>query len=457
MKFSKITGLLLVTLTALGCGSSSMEDPTGKGNIRGINAAVSSPALVFLIGERLLEITEFKGASAATPFDDTQFILNYDYQFAGDTDRTRLATITFNVLPDNDYLYIFTGSIHAPGSILWERPIRAWDNTETVMQIRFGHLSPQLGEVDLYFTAPGTLPVLGNARATLTNGNRSDAVELAAGEYDFFVTGKDDPTDIRFASATTSYPAAIDYLMTLFDTDPSITSPISVRVITENGASIELANTLAPPTLRIIHAAFNTGPVDVYRDNDFSAPLIANVANGDVSATIETSGDVATYSFTPAGNTTVILAEEDFVVPIGLRTSSLLIGPPLALRTMQVRDNVRSVDDTVRLRVLQTANSQQFVDIYVIAFGADLEEALPLFPNIFFQGNSGYVSLPENTYEMYATMPGVKDVLAGPFAFNVDAGDVVHFLMADTVDPNVIQIVKYEHFKAPAPVVGPTP
>ena len=456
MKISKTLFLLLVTLTALGCVESSQQDPTGKGNIRGLNAAVAAPQIAFQIGERLLEFPGYKQATTAAPFDDTEFILNFDYQFSGDPEPTRLTSVTFRLVKDNDYLFIFTGSLAAPDSILWERPLRAWDGTETVMQVRFGHLSPQLGEVDVYFTTPGTVPVLGEARATLTNGNRSDAVELAAGDYEFFITSRDNPADILFASPAVSYQAATDFLLAIFDPDPSITSPISVRIVTENGGSTELPNNLAPPTLRVIHTAFGTEAFDLYRDNDFSAPLIANVANGEVSAAVETAFDPSTYTFTPVGNIAAVLHEENFGLADGLRTSRFLLGAAGSLETLLVIDDFRSVDDSAKLRLIQAANDQQFVDIYIVEHGVDIADSLPLFPNIFFLGNTGYVPFPDNTYEMYATLPGVKDVVAGPLAFSVVEGDVVHFMLVDTVDPNVLELVKYEHVSATPAVPGPS-
>lgn len=457
MKNSQTVILLLVILTVLGCVETSGKEPTGKGNIRGLNASVSAPSIAFQIGERLLELTEYKQASAAVAFDDLEYILNFDYLFAADTGPTRLVTTTFQLVKDTDYLFIFTGSINAPGSIAWERPLRAWDGTETVMLVRFGHLSPQLGEVDVYLTNPGEVPVLGEARATLTNGNRSDAVELPAGNYTFFVTGKDDPANILFASSAVNYQSSEDFLLAIFDADPSIVSPVSVRVITDNGVSGELTNTLTPPTLRVIHTALGTAAIDLYRDNDFSAPLIANVANRQVSVTVTSVSDISTYTFTPAGSIAAVLHEEDFGVGDGLHTSRFLLGPAGALETLPVIDNFRSVDDAVKLRLIQTSNNQQFVDIYIVEHGVGIADFPPRFPNMFFKGNSGYITLRDNTYEMYATLPGVKDVVAGPLAFSVVAGDVLHFMLVDTVDPNVLQLIKYEHFSATSSVPGPVP
>ena len=62
-----------------------------------------------------------------------------------------------------------------------------------------------------------------------------------------------------------------------------------------------------------------------------------------------------------------------------------------------------------------------------------------------FQGNTGYMNLNPNTYDIYATLPLAKTVVAGPFTVIGDFGDIVHLALIDTADPNVLQFVEYDH------------
>ena len=162
--------LLLIALTGLGCAESTRPVANGNGNIRALNAAVTTPDIAFLLEERVIGLSRFKESTAIRQFDGLPYTANFDYQFFGDLTATRLASVPFELVNDTEYLFIFTGSLSAPGTLTWENPRRAWDGTESVIEIRFGHLSPQLGEVDMYFAAPGTVPVLGEARATLAYG-----------------------------------------------------------------------------------------------------------------------------------------------------------------------------------------------------------------------------------------------------------------------------------------------
>ena len=437
--------LLLVALTVLGCAESTRPVANGNGNIRALNAAVTTPDIAFLLEERVIGLSRFKESTAIRQFDGLPYTANFDYQFFGDLTATRLASVPFELVNDTEYLFIFTGSLSAPGTLTWENPRRAWDGTESVIEIRFGHLSPQLGEVDMYFAAPGTVPVLGEARATLTYGNHSQIFELPQGDYAYTITSKDDPTDILFSSVTVTYVAQFGYLVAAFDPDPSITAPISARVLTRAGASAELADVNSPPTLRTFHGSITTGPFDLYRDEDFSTPWIANVDFTETSARVETPPDQAIYTFTDAGNVGSILLEDDFALFNGRLTTRFLLGTAPILTTLLTIDNIRPIEDSTKVRFIQTATNQLVVDIYLVAEGVDINDVPPRFFTVAFLGDTGYINVVENNYEVYVTGPASKDVLAGPFPFTATNGDVVHFAITDQVDPNLLDIINYDH------------
>ena len=265
MNRSLLTLLLLILAGLVGCAESERPQATGKGTIRALNASPTAPNIGFLLEERVVGLAAFKNVTIVSLFDDLDYNVNFDYQLTGELQVTRLATVPFKLVADMDHLFIYTGTLAAPATILWQRPLRFWDGNETVMEIEFGHLSPQLGNVDVYFADPGTLPVAGESAATLSNGNHSAAFELAAGEYDLILTNSGDPADILFSSITFNYLPAISYLATIFDGDPSLTSPISVALFLESGASVELLNTDIQPMLRTFHAASGTEAFDLYR------------------------------------------------------------------------------------------------------------------------------------------------------------------------------------------------
>ena len=445
MKIFRNLLLVIGVLGLLGCIESSLPVATGKGNIRALNSAVTAPDIAFLLEQRVIGLAHYKDSTLVQQFDDLDYVANFRYQFTGDPDPTTLASAPFNLVKNNDYLFVFTGSLTNPGILTWENPIREFDAADTMMEVWFGQLSPDLGEVDVYFSLSGTLPVLGEARSTLSYTDRSPILELPGGEYELFVTSKDNPTDILFRSTGINYAARITYLISTFDGDPSITSPVSARVITNNSTSVELANVDAPPTLRMFHAAITTGPFDVYRDADFATPWIANTIYPTTSAQVDTPPEEAAYTFTDAGNVGSILLEEDIAVFNGHRTTRFLVGTAPDLATFLTVDNLRPVDESTKIRFIQTSVNLDGVDIYLVEAGSDIEDTLPRFFDVTFLGNTGYINIVENDFEIYVTTPATKDILAGPFAFSATNGDVVHFAIVDNVDPNLLDIVKYDH------------
>lgn len=445
MKNGKSLLLLLALAVQFGCVDSERQQASGDGTIRALGASSNAPDLAFRLGELVIDVAAFREVSAVARFDDLDYEVNFDYVFVGETELTRLITVPFTLVKDMDHLFIYTGTLAAPATILWQRPIRVWEGTETVMQIEFGHLSPQLGAVDVYLANPGTAPVLGGARATLTNGNHSAALELDAGDYELILTTSGDPADVLFTSTAFSFIAATSYLAVAFDGDPSVTSPISVQILRETGASTALINVATPPTLRAFHTAFGTEAFDLYRDSDFSAPLIANVANNALSLAVDVPSDSALYTFTPVGNIGATLFEEVFSVIEGGHRTRFLLGETAELSTILLNDDFRSLEDSAKFRVVQTSFNQQAVDFYVVEAGTDIADSTPRYFSLGFQTSSGYDFLIANSYELYATTTGTTDILVGPIAVDIADGDVVHFALVDTADPNVLELIEYDH------------
>ena len=71
MKRNLLAALSVVAITFAGCAKDSdLPNPTGEGTIRAINAIPASPAISFLIEERLVAPVTYKSATASTHWDD---------------------------------------------------------------------------------------------------------------------------------------------------------------------------------------------------------------------------------------------------------------------------------------------------------------------------------------------------------------------------------------------------
>lgn len=421
-----------------GCSETSLPKATGKGSINAINAMPASPSVGFLIEERLLGSIDYKQELGAFPFDDLSYNFNFDFLFPGDSKVTRIATQFIDVVADTDYTLLLTGSINAPVLTMWELAEREWSGTETVFEVAFAHLSATLGDVDVYLLPTGTAPVLGEERAKIAFGDRNSEVDLEEGQYQIIVTVRDDPATIIYQSYDTFFAARTSYTLALFDADPSITGNISVRSLTRAGVAVELPDANFPPTLNTIHAAFGTENIDIYADEDFTAPIFSDLGFGESTGNLAVNDGVALYTYTPVGNPGVIINEESQLVPRGGRIATVLAGLPGSnLDRIILTEKLRSLETHAKLRLVHAAANFPMLDLYLVDAGTDITDILPTIPDMPFAFASDFQAQAAGSYDLILTLPDEKDPIAPVLALDLAEGDVVSALIMDTVDPAV--------------------
>ncbi len=423
-----------------GCAETSLPEATGKGTINMINAMPASPSVAFLIEERILGGVAYKVAHGAQSFDDLTYNFNFEYIVPGDTAPIRTATEFLDVVADNEYTFVLTGSVTAPDVTLWERPQRDWSGTETVFEAGIAHLSPALGGVDLYFATTGTAPVLGEERAKLSFGERMPEIDLENGEYEFIITARDDPAMILYQSGPVNYSARVSYTLAIFDADASITGNISVRSISTLGLSSELPDANTMPTLRTLHAAFGTENIDIYRDNDFTTAIFSNLAFGETTLDLEVPDGAVDYTYTAVGNPGAIINDLNQLIPAGRRVSAFLIGLQGGESRITLTDDRRSVETHAKLRLIQAAANFDTMDLYLVDAGTDIADVDPLAANLTFAFVSDFGPTIPGNYDLILTLPGEKTLIAGPIPLDLVNGDVVELLIIDTVDPMIAAV-----------------
>ena len=427
-----------------GCAETSLPEATGKGTINMINAMPASPSVAFLIEERILGGVAYKVAHGAQSFDDLPYNFNFEYLVPGNTTPIRTATVFLDVVADNEYTFVLTGSVTAPDVTLWERPQRDWDGTETVFEAAIAHLSPALDDVDdvdVYFATTGTAPVLGEERAKLSFGERLPEIDLEAGEYEFIITARNDPAMILYQSGPVTYSARVSYTLTIFDADASITGNISVRSISTLGLSSELPDVNSMPTVRTVHAAFGTENIDIYGDDDFTATIFSNLGFGEMTGDLPLPAGTVNYTYTAVGNPGVIIDEELLVMSQGQRISSFLAGlPGTDLLRIVLVDNRRSIETHAKLRLIQAAANFDTMDLYLVDAGTDIADVNPFAAGLTFAFVSDFGPTIPNNYDLILTLPGEKTLIAGPIPLDLVNGDVVELLIIDTVDPMIADV-----------------
>ena len=436
--------LILSISLSSGCSESTREGATGKGKVRGINSIVDAPQLFFQIEERNIGVVNFRESTILSEWDNLSYNFSFDY-FAPDiADTERVATEFIDVITDIEYTLILTGTLDDPSIIRWDDPAPEWSETETVWEAIFTHQSPALGQVDIYFAAPGTTPVLGDAIGTLVDGERLPITDYEQDEYDIVLTPPGDPSTILYISPVITAVQKNRIVFAIFDPDPATPGPFSVNLIGENGASFNLADPRIAPTIRLLHASVATENVDGYFDMDFNDLKFPNVGYTELSAYTDIVNTITSVDLTAVGNIGAEILTDDIITGAGTITTLVLVGPAGNLFYNKLAEDGRPVSTFPIIRIANLAISYAFVDVYIEEPGTDINDVLPRFLGLTTQMDTGFVPAMDGMRELTVTNVFTKDVISAPLLLDLSAEEVVSIGIFDTVDPAVVEAIVYD-------------
>lgn len=432
-------------LTACG-GESKLPNPTGKGDIRAVNAIAGSPEYIFKIEERTIAGVRYKESTIPVPYDDLNYIFNFDVRFPGDLTQTRVASQALKVEADRDHIFVLSGDLTAPTITVWNGDIREFDGTETVFEARFSHASASLGDIDVYFDPAGTVPGTFPPAATLSFGDIGDAIDFSEDDYVLTITPANDLiSPPYFTSRDTHFLPQFAHVVTVFDGDGNDTGPVAVRSMTSVGQPLLLADTRFPPKIRFIHSAYTLAlePVDVYDDDLLTNLVASNLQFKEATVDIDTTVETKTYYFTPANSTATILFDQEITSPApGTFTHVYAYGDTNSwVGSRFVPDRATSLV-SAKLRIFHGALNFSLFDVYL----KDRDELLveddsALIVGATFGLLAPGLQLVAGSYDIYLTEQGNKIEIAGPYAIDVADGDIVDLIAVDTADPDIIELV----------------
>ncbi len=438
---------LAICLAAVAIGAcskdSSLPLATGKGSIRAINAISTSPDFSILIEERGIGTAAYKAMSLPVDYDDLDYDFNFEILMPGGTAPTRVATRHLDVVKDMGYTFIITGAISNPTILLWETAQREFLATDTVFEAQFGHTSPSLAAIDIFFAAPGIVPTSGAELGTLTFGDVLPVADYEAGDYVVIYTAAGNPGTVLFTSNTLSIAATATRLFSVFDTDANDLAPVAVQLLDlSSGASAPIADVSYAPTLRFLHASISVGPVDIYIEDPLGEPAVSGHAFGEFTGDIAASAGTVPLTYTAALNVGAILIDKDIVVAAGSHNQYYVIRSSAGEDVVvDYRPNRRSIETLARISVINTSTNHPLVDFYAITAGIGIADELPILSSLSLDGDPIPFSVVAGDLDLYLTTPGEKTVLAGPVPITAALGDVIEFIAYDNVDPAIVDLV----------------
>ena len=99
-----------------------------------------------------------------------------------------------------EHILLLTGDIDAPTITVWDSDVRDFEDTDTVFEVRFGHANAFLGDIDIYFDPPDTVPGTNPPVATFSFGRLPSPADFDQGPYVMTVTAAGDPDTVYFIS-----------------------------------------------------------------------------------------------------------------------------------------------------------------------------------------------------------------------------------------------------------------
>ncbi len=434
-----------MALVLVACsGESQFPEPNGRGTFRAVNAIADSPAMVFQLEESPSnsDVMNYRDVSRTRRFDGFEYNFNFEIVFAGDNERTRVATETRNLDADRDFTFVATGDAANPTILTWETAERFFDGSETIFQLQLAHLAESVGTVDVYFAPPGTAPVLGEKAGTLAYGEILPPVDYTAGNYVLTATPPDDPATILFQSNSISYSPVSAYILPLFDGTADENSAVVGRALSTTvtpGNSLTMRDNRSSPSIQFTQASPILDTVDVYDDEALTNRVVEALPFKDTTPPVLTTGGITTLRYTPTGNTGVVLLESTFTVVQGVKYEFYSYDISGEQRGGLLQRDRRPISIYGTFSLFNTVSDRAAVDVYIVEPGASLDDAIVEF-------ELGLVDVPlrvplaAGDYEAVITVEDEETPLAPRLAFTLANGDALAFIALPTPDPNVIEI-----------------
>ncbi len=437
--------MVLVMLAVFGCSDTQRLEATGKSSVRGINAIVDSPELNFLIEERLINSTAFKATTEFAQYDDLTYNFNFDVVLPGASVSTRLGSQFIDVLPDYEYTVVAAGRYNNPVVSFWEVPDREFDAAATVFEADFVHFAANEGEVDVYFAAVGTAPVLGAAIGSLSFGERIPYQEFTDGSYEVIVTAKDAPGTVLFHSNNLVSTPATRVTLAIFDSDPSLNADLAVNLLNTAGGSASLFDINRPAEIRLLHTAFGTSNIDGYLNSDFSTAAFANIAFGELSDYAFVSDVTMPLTITPAGNSGAPIFEQDTTSVLNARSTLIFGGDPATPLIRGLTSDYRPITPFPALRVVNMSVNASTINIYVTDPGETIDEnTVAAFIGLPYPFDTGFFAPDAGMVELTITSATDATPISTPLPLTMQNGGIVDVVVRDTADPNVVEAVVFD-------------
>ncbi|HEY3516805.1 MAG TPA: DUF4397 domain-containing protein [Gammaproteobacteria bacterium] len=275
--------------------------------------------------------------------------------------------------------------------------------------------------MDLYFERPGTNLSPVQARTTLTSGKEWHGI-VPKGDYVITLAPVANPSAAVYTSETFAVQEQTKVAFAIMSGAGEGTSVIRVERFRDQAGA--LLDRRVQTQLRLANVVREGGTLDIFANEDFTAPLIAGLAERAVSEYVTIpSGSLTDLELdaTPAGNPGVLLAREEVDLARGERSTFVLFGSVGRVDGLRVADPFRRIATHAQLRMINTAAAG--LDFFVVRTGSNINTLSPTV-NLGSAVATGLQLIDPDTYDIVLTRGGTDDVVFGPKTVELAGGGI---------------------------------
>jgi hypothetical protein len=434
-----LISLISLTLAAVGCDGGRERPPST--HVRVLHAAPSFDSITFLRVESIAAgDLQYRGG-ASFVFDEDVYTFNVEITPPEAQMRERVYSFTQSVRSDQDYFFVLTEIGGALEALVLASPARASGADDALLMAV--HAGPAVPAADLYVAPLGTAPSATQPWGRLGFTDALEPRNFAPGQYEITLTAPGAPEDVLLRTTSVELAAGESSLLAILDMGGEGLAPVGIALLRQ---SVEVrVDRNVQSAMRLINAAADRGPRDVFLDDDFDAPVLADVPFGSASAYEVVARGQHDVKVTPAGTSGVLEVDAN-VATIGGRVHTLFVaGEPGELDNVFLLDDRRSLMDRGRIRFYNGASVAGNLDFVLVPPGGDVSTVLPR-TSLAPAGVSVYHPIVPGDYGLVLREANTTTVVAGPVSVSIEGGGVYGMLAVDGDAETSAQIVLLDDF-----------
>jgi hypothetical protein len=461
---------LLLAFAAYGCHNSSDDaaDSSAKPILAAFNAVADLPAATFLREEEVWSSIDFGISTGFGSVDADQYDVNFDVLLpgddttacAGDIDKddvkdenecTRVAEVSINVIQDHEYLVALVGQYGSLDTRVYDNLAHEFDTStsdgdgeDENAQVQFFNWSTALGTFDVYLEPPGTNLSATQVKATLAAGDAYSAI-VDDGTYVLTLSAVGNPNAAFYISETFTITAQTRVGFAILDGTNETTSSAKVARFRDQGG--DLLDRRTTTLMRVSHVAPDVGSVDVFLEEDYTAPVYPNLALRQTSEYLEMDPTVLVeleLDITPAGNVGVLLSREQTTLFKGERATFFLVKSSTgSVDGLKASDTVRRLAPYAQLRPVNSLAVS--LDFYIIPHGNNIYTS-SVTQALSARSIGGSQSFEPGSYDIVIARSGTSTFVFGPREVQMSGGGIYTIAAVPTAQTNVADVLLLDDF-----------